>query len=253
VSEAPAEAVLVHPTLASARAMAPLAEALGVAARMPDLPGHGRGEPWPPERTGDYFDACVEALGPLPEGVHLVGHSYGAAVALRAALAASGRVRTVVLVEPVLFWAMDAEGQATHARESAPFSEAIARGETDRAARLFHGLWGAGPWEAMPEAARRTITGRIHLIPLSGGALREDAKGQRSELARSEMPLLYLCRADPPPVTAAIRAGLRRLRPDMEEAEVAGAGHMLPQTHPRETAKAIRDFWAAHPPDRAGG
>jgi pimeloyl-ACP methyl ester carboxylesterase len=39
----------------------------------------------------------------------LVGHSYGAAVALIAALATPGRVRAMALYEPTLFALLDAE------------------------------------------------------------------------------------------------------------------------------------------------
>jgi pimeloyl-ACP methyl ester carboxylesterase len=234
--------------------MAPLAEALGVVARMPDMPGHGAAAPWPPDTSGDYFDACLAALGEVPEDADLVGHSFGAVVALRAALDMPGRVRSVTLIEPVLFAAMDGAGRVAHEAEMRPFAAALGTGDMTAAAEAFHRIWGEGRWAGLPARAREALTARIHLIPISGGALVEDAKGLLPRLAASRTPLLHVSRAPPPAVTEAIRDGLLRRRPDMRLAEVAGAGHLLAQTHPEAVASAIRDFWADLPgPAREAG
>lgn len=61
------------------------------------------------------------------ESFHLAGHSYDGAVALRAALADPGRVRSLVLIEPVLFGLLLAEdpGQGAWARMPAPSRQPV--------------------------------------------------------------------------------------------------------------------------------
>jgi pimeloyl-ACP methyl ester carboxylesterase len=229
--------------LASGRAMAPLAQALGVEARMPDLPGHGRAGAWPEGRQG-YLDACLEAIGPLPQGVDLVGHSFGAVAGLAAALGSPGRVRSLTMIEPVLFAAMEPGAFARYAAAAAPFAAAFGAGDRAAAAAEFHASWGEGHWPALPDAIRDAIVARIHLIPAAGPTLVDDAARLLPRLADAPFPILHVCRGDPPEVTAAIRDGLLARRPGIALAEVPGARHLLAQTHPAQLARAIAAFWS---------
>ena len=82
----------LHCALASGRALE------GLAAHLPeatlttfDMPGHGRSPDWP-GGGGDYQGVCAAfAAGMLGrEGsAHVIGHSFGATVALRLALSRS--------------------------------------------------------------------------------------------------------------------------------------------------------------------
>ena len=56
-----------------------------------------------------YFREAGPVLTRAGSPLALVGHSYGAAVALIAALATPGRVRAMALYEPTLFALLDAE------------------------------------------------------------------------------------------------------------------------------------------------
>ena len=77
-----------------------------------DLPGHGRSPDW--DRAVDFHDqATAMARAVLPEGAHVVGHSFGATVALRLALEGAP-VRSLTLVEPVLFAAARAAGDPSY-------------------------------------------------------------------------------------------------------------------------------------------
>src|SRR5262249_61702124 len=73
----------------------------------PDLLGYGRNSPWP--RDVDLgsdtelaiFDSLLDSCG---EPVHLVGHSYGGAVAPNAAMGLPRRVGSLSLIAPVAFY-----------------------------------------------------------------------------------------------------------------------------------------------------
>ena len=77
-----------------------------------DLYGSGKTPAWPGHRWLTLADEAV-LLTPVFNRAggrcHLVGHSYGGAVALAAALADPARVASVILFEPVLFWVLMAE------------------------------------------------------------------------------------------------------------------------------------------------
>ena len=99
---------LIHGALAHGRVWAPLLEALqpeAVPIRI-ELPGHGDAEDW--DRGRDFTDQAVElALSAMPrEPVPLIGHSYGAAVALRIAVERPYRVSSLVLIEPPFYAAV---------------------------------------------------------------------------------------------------------------------------------------------------
>ena len=90
---------------------------------------------------------------------HLVGHSYGGAVALHATLAEPSRaepVRSLVLFEPVLFGLlMDDDGLQPTAREIMAVRDdtvaATAAGDLDGAARRFIDYWmGTNTWAPKP-------------------------------------------------------------------------------------------------------
>src|SRR5689334_13904706 len=91
--------VLVHGGLLGGReawrAQRPLTERWTLLA--PDRPGHGRS----PDARQDFEpEAVLVAEQLLTEPVHLVGYSYGGVVAVLAAAARPGNVRTLTVVEP---------------------------------------------------------------------------------------------------------------------------------------------------------
>ena len=93
----------------------------------------------------------------------LVGHSYGAAVALRAALDRPERVRALVLYEPTLFALIDADAPPPNAADGirqavADTALALERGDRNQAAEAFIDYWmGEGTWQRMPEPRRAPI------------------------------------------------------------------------------------------------
>ena len=97
----------------------------------------------------------------------LVGHSYGAAVALIAALAESGpRARAGAVRADVVLAARRREARAQrsrrHPRRGRRVVAALEAGNQDAAAECFIDYWmGAGAWQQTPEARKPPIAASV--------------------------------------------------------------------------------------------
>ncbi|SPH24750.1 Pimeloyl-[acyl-carrier protein] methyl ester esterase [Defluviimonas aquaemixtae] len=207
-----------------------------------DLPGHGRSGDWSGE--GDGLTRATEIAASFVQGrVDLIGHSFGAVVALRLAIAAREAIRTLTLIEPVLFAAAMGDPEwDNHLKETAEFGRAMAEADRNAAAAAFTDLWGTGvDWQKLNEESRREVTARIHLITATHPALFEDSGGilAPGALERLDMPVLLIRGDRSPSIVERIAENIAARLPDVGIATVPGAGHMVPVTHPHETAGLI--------------
>lgn len=240
----------LHCSLAHSGAWAGLAARLsGGTVTAIDLPGHGRSDDiTPPEALHDTGTAVATALMQrLGQGgpVDLIGHSLGATISLRLALDHPGLIRSLTLVEPVIFAA--ARDAALFPAFAAAQAQGAALMAADPAAgaAAFHAEWGAGERLAdLPDRQRRYIIDRIGLVPAQNAVLMQDAPGMLApgRLEALRAPVLLIRGADSPAIVPAIHAALLARLPHAAEAVVAGAGHMVPITH----AGAVGPLVQAH-------
>lgn len=232
--------VLLHSSASSARQWDALVRMLEPAFRVRalDFHGHGAHPAWPGERPLTLPDDAALAVPLLREagGAHLVGHSYGGAVALKLAAMHPRLVHSVVAYEPVLFsWLNDDGPWDPTRREVAAWGEAmgarLAQGDEAGAARLFVDFWsGAGAYAGLPPARQLSIAGRMRAVYRHFFALTTEPLRSR-EIARLDAPKLILSGAATVPATRRIADLLRRgLRRD-EHQVLDGMGHMGPITH----------------------
>lgn len=242
----PAHAVLLHCALASGKAWTGLAAALSHRFSMiaPDMPGHGRSGAW--DHRCDLHDQVTAiARDCLGDGGHVIGHSFGATVALRLAIEAPDLVRSVTLIEPVLFAAAgesDAAVLANYLETSSGLGAAMAQQDWEAAAADFVATWGDGrPWDSLLERERRLFASQMPFIRETEAILLKDTAGLLRP-GRPEgitAPTLLIRGQHTEPVIGAVHVTLARRIPGAIDRVVDGAGHMVPITHPAAVAALI--------------
>jgi lipase len=242
----------LHCSLAHGGAWGAMGALLGDAATLtaPDLPAHGASGDLPP--GADLHALSTAIATELAEGlaggapVDVLGHSFGGTVAIRLALERPDLVRSLTLFEPVLFSAARVAGAGAFddwMTGQIPFAERIAAGDRKGAADWFNDLWGQGNrLDEMPEALRRYILDRIHLIPATNAVLFDDVLGMvgPGRLESLRLPVLLAEGATSPPIVDAINGTLAARIVGAQRLVIAGAGHMLPLTHAAALAPAVR-------------
>jgi pimeloyl-ACP methyl ester carboxylesterase len=206
----------------------------------PDLYGYGDSDVWVgrgPLSLAEQARIVTRLIDHCGDDFHLVGHSYGGAVALRAALDNRHRLRSLTLIEPVAFHLLKQRGRREHglfgeiASIAATINEATVSGDYWGGMARFIDYWcGAGTWEGLSAARRQVLarcTARVLLDFWTTMTERTPADAYRALAA----PTLVLY-GDESPATARRTAELvAEAIPEADLAMVAGAGHMLPLTH----------------------
>jgi pimeloyl-ACP methyl ester carboxylesterase len=244
--------VCLHASASSSAQWRPLMDRLAGRFRTlaADLYGSGRSPAWPGERPMWLADE-VALLAPVFEAAgprfHLVGHSYGGAVALRTALADPARIESLVLFEPVLFSLLTAKDptQAAALEIAAVRDDTIAAvraGDLDASGARFVDYWmGRGAWARTPQARRETIADQMRQVKAEWHAAFMEPT-PLSAFAALDVPVLLLTGAESPLSSREIARLLAKTLPRVTSVEVSGAGHMAPLTHPEPVNALIERF-----------
>lgn len=213
----------------------------------PDLYGAGDAPPWRGQQGLTLADE-VALLEPVfaaaGESFHLVGHSYGGAVALCAALAEPGRIRSLVLIEPVLFGLLLAENPSQPDVQEilalrGDTGAATQRGALECAAERFIGYWmGRGAWACMPSPRRQAAARAMPAVGEEWSALFAEVTPLR-EYSSLNVPTLLLVGSQSPAPARSVARLLTQTLPDVTTLELDGVGHMAPVTHPGLVNAAI--------------
>ena len=248
--------VCIHCNASSSSQWRPLMDRLAPRHRVlaPDTHGAGRGPAWPSDRVLTLHDevALIEPVFTRAgKRFALIGHSYGAAVALIAALQRPERVHAMVLYEPTLFSLIDSASPMPNAADGirqtvALAAAAVARDDHSAAAELFIDYWmGEGAWFAKPEAQRIAIEAAVVNVQGWSSALFDDTV-QLAAFQALKMPVLLMQGSETTPSAQAVVTILARTLPRVELLTFQGLGHMGPVTHPAQVDEAIDSFLQRH-------
>lgn len=248
--------VLVHGALTDYRFWLQQVEALADSARVIAYSRrYHYPNPWRPDDPpygfeGNAFDlvALVRALG-LVRPV-LVGHSWGGAVALEAALREPGLFRALILAEPLADSLIPdpALRAASGRRAQDALTFALSRySERDPALAVRHWLdtlYGEGFWTSIGAAGQGRLRDNAHTLPSVGAP---QPAVSCAALGRLALPVLLIGGSESDARQRATLDGLAGCVPVVTRVTIAGAGPLLPRTHPREFAEAVRRFLASLP------
>jgi pimeloyl-ACP methyl ester carboxylesterase len=215
-----------------------------------DSYGAGKSPAWPVDRPVVLLDE-VALLEPVfaaaGDPFALVGHSYGAAVALMAAISQPSRVRALALYEPTLFALVDADSPPPNDADG--IKDAVARsaaaldaGSPDLAAEHFIDFWmGKGAWARTPDARKPPIAASVASVRGWAHALMKEPT-PLAAFRDLKIPVLYMTGSDSPASSRGVARLLTKALPQVEVVEFNGVGHMAPITHPETVNEAICRF-----------
>lgn len=249
----PRPVLAIHCTLAHSGAWRGVGAALGDIATLHafDLPNHGKSGDW--DGQGGLHDVAtdmalsvLDAIGPDP--IDIIGHSFGAAIALRLAIEHPARVRSVAMFEPVFFAPAlrdDAAFAAAYARDTAGFDAAFQAGETEAATRAFNAIWGGQTrWDDIPETTRAYMIARISFVRDSSPFVMDDCTDllATGRFDAATMPAV-LMRGATTRWTDVVNSAIARRLPNATQVVLDGQGHMAPIIAPEVVAAPVRMFW----------
>lgn len=248
-AEGTGEPLLLLRTALSAQHLVPLARrpALAEHYRLLTYDRRGYGDSPPGPVPGSLRREAADAAGVLDalgvHSAHVLGDSYSVAIAIELALAAPGRVRSLVLIEPPPVLAPGAERFLAAGRELVDVHESD--GVAAALETFLRGL--VGPqWRArydgvVPGMSRRIEQDAPAFFTSDVPALLTWSLDP-ARAARIDCPVLHVAGAEHGPLFATVGAWLRALVPHLNEVIIPGADHDVSFTHPAEVADATAEF-----------
>jgi pimeloyl-ACP methyl ester carboxylesterase len=199
----------------------------------------------PDVHTADLL-ALMDAYGP----VHLVGHSYGAAVCAGAALQRPDLVRSLVFAEPSLFSLLisSAQGQAVMAQAVADIPHVVPplrQGQAELALQKYLNIiLGPGGFERVPVPARDVMLDNMHTLEPMLNGMNAGTTFTLEHAAQITAPTLLLDGEQSPLLFRLVTDELARIMPGAERVTLPGVSHGLHLENSGIFNRAVLQFLA---------
>jgi len=232
--------VLLHSSMGSKGQWRPLVERMRRSHRLIaiDLHGYGTspmptdGEPFTLQHEVRLVESVLRVALLPGESFHLVGHSYGAAVALQLARWKPHRLQSLAVFEPVAYHLLPPGQRGRVELEGVrdELQRCVERGEALLGAQRFIDYWsGAGSFAQLPHGVQTNLAGLVPKTLLDFAAVSREKSSIDDYRCISAPVCLFSGTTGPRPprdvldVLAGALPQARRHRVD--------AGHMAPVTH----------------------
>ena len=243
--------VLIHSSVSANRQWRELTQALKDRYRVLaiNLFGYGETTPWPGTSSQSLYAQarlvlalCERAGAP----VHLVGHSFGGSVAMKAALLLGSRTASLILLEPNPFYLLKQNGRTRAFLESRSLRDHVkcfgSLGDWPKVAQRFADYWlGDGSWDAMPEKRRAAFAEALPPNFHEWDAVMDEETTLEEWKALSARTLVVSDAATRLPIREIVDL-LARACPHLNFRTIAEGGHMAPLTRPELVAPIVREF-----------
>ena len=214
----------------------------------PDLPGYGKsdaldGSP----RLADIVDVLSSLFRKLDQPAHLVGHSFGGAVALKAAQMLPDKILSLTVIEPASFHLLrDDRIAAPYLTEIEAVEQSMAghitAGDQSEAMACFIDFWnGEGAWGRTSAGLRQKLAILSSQVMSDFQAIFAEDTGL-ADLASVTCPVLVMAGEHSPNLTSHLAMRIAETLRFARFTEIIDAGHMAPLTDPHEVDPMI----AAH-------
>lgn len=234
--------IALHCSLGSGRQWDRLAQELGSRHQViaPDISGYGSnaGSLVLPTTLAEEIDALSPRIGENSAPLHIVGHSYGGALAFKIATDPryASRVRSLTLIEPVLPTILMENGSDRRlyerfARLALSICENLWKGCSLEAIETFLAFWrGSGPEETLSSNALVRLIERAEKLAFDFTAILAE-RNVTSAAAAIRIPTLLISGGRSPCLTQRVVGRLSSAIRGAETKYLPAAGHMLAISH----------------------
>jgi len=243
--------IALHCSGANASEWRKLAETLGEGYELiaPEHYGCESSGPWHGGHAFALADEAARTIA-LIDGtsrkVHLVGHSYGGAVAMHVALVRPHRIASLTLYEPCAFFLLRQFAHGADAFDEIraiglAAANGVVTGDYRAGAKSFVDYWsGPGAWDALRPALQDGLIAWMPTASLEFAALFCE-QTPAAAFTRLGIPSLIIRGEHAPASTRVVADILSCLLREVALETVAGAGHMGPVTHAADVnARMVR-------------
>jgi pimeloyl-ACP methyl ester carboxylesterase len=246
--------LMLHSSMSSKSQWRPFTAALpaGFQALTLNLLGYGEHYDWKPrpdfslKSEAEFVHTQVADRFGETAKMHVVGHSYGAAVAIQFAALYPDRVKSLVLYEPVCFGLADPNHDEMGIVRGVwlRVTRNIALKLHYEAARVFADYWGGkGSFLAMPQDARDRMAALVAKVPWDFRALFE-ADISSKTLGELDIPTLLMHGGKTHGVVKHIAARLQAAAPRVTHRHLPEADHLSPMRAPQLVIPTVMEYLA---------
>lgn len=198
-------------------------------------------------RFSHEIDRIIAAINSYAAGqpIHLVGHSYGGALALKLAVEQPFPVASLAVFEPVAFHLLPSDSAA--AAEIKAVADNMESWSAAQATEQFVDYWNdTGYFQALPEKIQRIMVAQADKVNADFSALMGESYSL-ADVARVQCPVLLLS-GETSRLSAKTVAQLLQQALPQATALALPVGHMGPVTAPQVVNPLLVDFLSAQLP-----